>query len=364
VKRRSRFRSKVVERYASLAKGSLRCICAEDRRNFERASFRRRYTRCLNAPANIEKRRLLVIGAGGFLGMYASRIAAASGAFAVIPAVRSLDAQRSAAQTATLEISSSGTDAITAPIAIDIADAASVDSAFQLARPDAVLLLAAIADIDRCEQAPEAAFAVNVKGAGNVASACTRSGARLLYTSSAAVFDGTQTIYREDDLPSPVSVYGKSKMSGESIVREKMPAAVILRFAMAIGLGSKPGSQSLLDMAMSEWKAGRPVSFWAQEDRNPIDAATLAKVMIDLLGADALSGVYNVGASDTVSRYELALRLAARAGISADLVMAREARDPGRAQRGQHYFLVPDKLAATGLFAPPTTDEVVARCFR
>src|SRR5258706_10202386 len=114
----------------------------------------------------MNKPRLLVIGAGGFLGAYAVRSSADR--FEVIRGDRSSSDQL-------------GT------VRVDIGDSSSVERAFRQVQPDYVLLLAAMSDIDRCEATPELAFATNACGAEHVANACARANARLLFTSTAAV---------------------------------------------------------------------------------------------------------------------------------------------------------------------------------
>src|SRR5579864_5281488 len=113
---------------------------------------------------------------------------------------------------------------------IDITDSAACDAAIQRLRPNVVALLAAVSDIDRCERDPALAEAVNITGAGNVARACRDAGARLMFASTGAVFDGTKSGYTEDDPPCPVNVYGRTKALAEQAVASTMPDAAIVRF--------------------------------------------------------------------------------------------------------------------------------------
>ena len=246
---------------------------------------------------------------------------------------------------------------------VDIADASSVDRAFRQVRPDCVLLLAAMSDIDRCEDLPEQAFAVNVRGAETVANACARANARLLFTSSAAVFDGNKHGYREEDAISPLSVYGKTKAQAEDAVKALTPSAVVIRIALVLGFARKNSTNSMLDSLMKKWKAGEPVFFSTQEERNPIDAASLSKLMIDMLAEHSMSGVYHAGASDSLSRYELGKHLAARTGISAELVRPQHDPIPGRAPRGKDHFLLTEKIRRAYNLEIPSSSQVIERCF-
>ena len=290
----------------------------------------------------MDKKRLLVIGARGFLGTYAVRSSA--DAFEVIRGDRSSSNQPGAVE-------------------IEIGDASSVDRAFREARPDCVLLLAAMSDIDRCEASPEQAFAINARGAENVAKACARTNARLLFTSSAAVFDGRKHGYTEEDEVSPLGVYGKTKVWAENAVMSIASSAIVLRFALVLGVARKSGTNALLETVIQKWKAGEPVSFPTREMRNPIDAKSLGKIMVILLASQELSGLYHVGASDSISRYELGKRLAARAGVSADLVLPQDAPPPGRAPRGEDHFLLTEKIRKVCNMEVQTSEQVIERCF-
>jgi dTDP-4-dehydrorhamnose reductase len=292
---------------------------------------------------------MLVIGARGFLGTYAVKAAQCAGALQVI------NGDRSKAESGPVE----GTEAVE----LDIANAASVDRAFAEARPDCVLLLAAISDIDRCEASPDTAFAINARGAEHVANACARNNARLLFTSSAAVFDGNQHSYTEDDAPSPISVYGKSKLWAEQAIMRLLPSAIVLRFALVLGFACRRGANAMLDTLIAKWHAGQPVAFSTQEDRNPIDAATLSEIMLRLIEDREISGIYHAGATDSLTRYELGLRLAARAGVSSELVQPQPEAPPGRAPRGRHHFLFTDKLQRVCDIQTGSSEQVIERCF-
>lgn len=120
---------------------------------------------------------------------------------------------------------------------LDITKEGAVASFFTRYKPTTVLHLAALTDVDFCEQHPEEAFLVNGEGVKHVAKACRLHGARLLYVSTAAVFGGDKASFSEADSPNPVNIYGKSKLAGEGYVTSYVPNALILRTAWLIGGG-------------------------------------------------------------------------------------------------------------------------------
>jgi dTDP-4-dehydrorhamnose reductase len=285
--------------------------------------------------------RLLVIGARGFLGTFVARIAGAE--YQVVRADRT-------------QVNDE-TDVV-----VDVAEKTSVEAAMAGVRPDAVILLAAISNIDRCQREPEIARSVNLDGAEHVANACARSGARLLFTSTGAVFDGFKRGYREEDAVNPLSVYGETKAQAETIVQALTPSAVILRVSLVVGWTGKERTNSLLDSMIRRWNSGQIVSATIQESRNPIDAGTLARWIVELLSDNRNRGIFHTGATEALTRYELARGIADRLNIPAHLVRQESQSVPGRAPRGAHHWLLTDKISRACATQAPSCQEVIERC--
>jgi dTDP-4-dehydrorhamnose reductase len=286
-----------------------------------------------------DKPHLLIIGARGFLGQHLAPKAAS--AFQVFRADLTMEGQEG--------------------LAIDITSPASIEAAFQQASPDVVVLLAAISDIDACEDRPELAEEINVRGTARVVEACARAGAKLVFTSSAAVFDGTRHGYRESDVPTPVSVYGQTKARAEDLIRQALPSAIIFRMALVVGFAQDHGTNAMLNKLAEKLRAGQPVSLPNFEYRNPIDAGTLTSFILELLPLPDASGVFHVGASEPASRFDLGVKLAERMGFSRDLIKVQTGPLPGRAPRGLDHFLLTERIRATCLTPVPSCDEVIER---
>jgi dTDP-4-dehydrorhamnose reductase len=282
----------------------------------------------------VSKPRLLIIGANGFLGQHLSK---AGCCFEVFEAD------------------------LAGPLATDVTSAASVDAAFRHARPNVVVLLAAVSDIDQCEQHPEMAEAVNVCGAAYVAEACARGEARMVFTSSAAVFDGARHGYTECDAPIPLSVYGRTKARAEQLILAKLPSALILRMALAIGFAEGSGTNAMLNRFAAKLRTGECVWLPDFEYRNPIDAGTFSTFLLELLGAAGGAGIFHVGATEAISRFELGVKLAERMGFSPQLVKPQTEPAPGRAPRGLDHFLLTGKLGEVCHAPIPSCDDVIER---
>jgi dTDP-4-dehydrorhamnose reductase len=249
-------------------------------------------------------------------------------------------------------------------IACDVTDPASVRSAFEKTRPEAVALTAALADVDRCEREPDLARAINVNGAENVARECAQTGARLLFTSAAAVFDGDAEEYTETASPNPLSVYGKTKAEAEDVIRKHVPDTVIVRLSLALGSSPYRGTNALLDKLESAFRHGNPIYAPANESRNAIDSGSLTQWILDLAYAPEAKGIFHLGASDAMSRYEITGRLAEAMGFSRNLVIAHDHLALDRAPRGRRHLLVPTRIRQFSAVAVPTCAQAIERCVK
>jgi dTDP-4-dehydrorhamnose reductase len=289
---------------------------------------------------NDTKPRMLIIGSRGFLGAHITRAAASD--FEVMEGNRPAPGQ-------------------SAEVTIDIKDERSVKQAFAASHPVVVLLLSAYSDIDYCQKHPDEARAVNLRGAEYVAAECARSNAHLLFTSTGAVFDGKKHGYTETDPVSPVSVYGETKAAAETSISKLLPNAILARISLVVGFAGRSGTNSLLDNLKRRWVSGQSVAMPVFEYRNPIDAGTCSQFMLDLVKRKE-RGVFNIGCTDSLSRYDLGLKFASRMGYS-DCVESQLDLPPGRAPRGPDHFLLTEKLRGVSNIPIPSCDQVVERCF-
>lgn len=123
---------------------------------------------------------------------------------------------------------------------LDVSDLKEVMSIVEKHKPRAILHLAAETDVDRCERDPDYAYRVNSLGTYNLAMAAKRLGTKLVYISTAGVFDGKKNDpYNEKDIPNPQNYYGHSKFLGELAVQGLLDNYLILRVCWMMGGGPK-----------------------------------------------------------------------------------------------------------------------------
>jgi dTDP-4-dehydrorhamnose reductase len=115
---------------------------------------------------------------------------------------------------------------------LDLAQPETIEPAIISARPDVVVNAAAYTAVDKAEDEPNLAIAINATGAGAVAAAAAKAGVPIIQISTDYVFSGDKPEpYVESDPTGPKSVYGASKLEGERLVAEANPRHVILRTA-------------------------------------------------------------------------------------------------------------------------------------
>lgn len=186
---------------------------------------------------------------------------------------------------------------------VDITEPHSVRESIVHVAPKVVILCAAYTDVDGCELNPEEAYRVNAFGAGNVASACSEVGARLLFLSTDYVFDGAKRGgYTEWDTPHPLNVYGASKLAGEQWVREVCPRHWIVRTAWLYGTGGRCFSRTILNAA----REGKPLRVVDDQVGSPTFTWDLAGALLEMLQRSVPYGTYHVVNQGSATWYEVA----------------------------------------------------------
>ena len=132
----------------------------------------------------------------------------------------------------------------------DVRNKRSVAALAESALPSVVMNCAGYVDVDGAEREPDRCWAVNVAGAVNVAAAAAHLEIPVVYLSTDFVFDGTkQAPYDEDDVPGPISEYGKSKLEGERATAELSAMSFIVRTSALFGTGDRDFVATVMRMA-------------------------------------------------------------------------------------------------------------------
>ena len=187
---------------------------------------------------------------------------------------------------------------------MDLANLDQVRSVIRTIRPELIVNPAAYTAVDQAEQEPELAMRINGEAPGVMAKEAARLGAAMIHYSTDYVFDGSKEgAYTEDDIPNPLSVYGRSKLAGEQAVQEAGIAHLILRTSWVYGLRGKNFLMTMRRLAMERDvlrivadQRGAPT--WCRTI-----ADTTANIIVQLASTDdngpawqAASGLYHLTA--------------------------------------------------------------------
>ena len=243
---------------------------------------------------------------------------------------------------------------------LDLARRGSATSAIEAIRPDVVINAAAYTAVDRAEDEPKLAFRINAEGAGEVAAAAARCGARVIQVSTDYVFDGRgDGPYREDSQTNPLGVYGASKLAGEDCVRAANPRHAIVRTAWVYS----PFARNFVRTVIEAARLRDVLTVVDDQVGSPTSALDLADGLLRMAGTwrDSpqlgLGETYHLAGSGSTSWFglaELVMSECRKHGVaSAGVVPIRTADWPTRAARPANSVLDSRKFEATFEFAMP-----------
>ncbi len=190
---------------------------------------------------------------------------------------------------------------------LDITDLKEVLAVCRKYDPEAIIHLAAETDVDKCERDPEYAYFVNGIGTYNMAVAAKELGIKLVYISTAGVFDGTkESPYNEEDEPNPQNYYGHSKFLGELAVRGMLENYLILRVCWMIG-GGPEKDKKFVAKIINQIKNKEVGEIRVVNDQigSPTFGKDLLKGIKILLQKDK-RGIFHMSNIGIVSRYDVA----------------------------------------------------------
>ncbi|MEO6835001.1 MAG: dTDP-4-dehydrorhamnose reductase [Candidatus Tumulicola sp.] len=244
---------------------------------------------------------------------------------------------------------------------LDLEDAGAVAAAIADLAPDVVVNCAAFHDVDRCEDAPERALAVNAIAVERAARLCRDRGVAFVTVSTDYVFDGSsRRPYAEDDPPHPVSAYGVSKLAGELLIENLGSRALVVRSGGVYGVGHSAGREAaFVARVLAQARAGEPVRVVSDAIASPTFAGHLAQAIRVMVGA-GVSGLYHAADVGPVSWYDFAVEALAQAGIrhAVEPIPAREWH--ARARRPAFSALDSRKLRGLGFEMPSWGEGISA----
>ena len=188
---------------------------------------------------------------------------------------------------------------------IDLTDSASARKWVRDTNPSVIINAAAYTAVDKAEQEEARATQINGVAPGILAEEAKRAGALFIHYSTDYIFDGTKNSpYVEDDPPSPLGAYGRSKLAGDEAVRQVDGNYVIFRLCWVYGARGQNFMLTMMRLAREREQlrvvhdqVGCPT--WSR-----MIAETTALALKQILAGGEpgrFKGVYNLAASGQTS---------------------------------------------------------------
>jgi dTDP-4-dehydrorhamnose reductase len=214
---------------------------------------------------------------------------------------------------------------------LDISDSQAVLDAVSYYRPNVVVNCAAYNFVDKAEEDFETAFRINALGPENLASACKKYDALLVHYSTDYVFDGQKRdFYTEQDEPAPINSYGKSKLSGEELLKNEIDNFLLFRVSWVYG----EGRQNFLYKLKNWEEENKVIRVVCDQISVPTYTEDIVRFTMKAID-EGLRGMYHLTNSGYASRYEVAHYFIDEMGLDRLILPVNS-----------DYFNLPDKRTA------------------
>ena len=247
-------------------------------------------------------------------------------------------------------------------IVLDIADKDFVEKTILNIHPDAVIHCAAWTNVDAAEE-PEnlkVVRAVNVDGTKNIAGACKKIDAKMVYISTDYVFNGEGEMpWRPDDKNyAPLNVYGQSKLDGELAVSNTLDKYFIVRIAWVFGQNGKNFIKTMLSLT----EAHNELRIVNDQIGTPTYTLDLARLLVDMIETEKYGYYHATNEGGYISWADFAKEIFKQAGKNVKVIPVSTAEyGLSKAKRPSNSRLDKSKLTTAGFAPLPVWQDALAR---
>ncbi len=224
---------------------------------------------------------------------------------------------------------------------LDVQNIQSIRATCAEHRPSVIFHLAAATDLVECEKNPEKAYRANAVGTYNVALVAREVGAKLVYVSTSAVFDGKKIeSYREDDIPNPQNHYGHSKYLGELAVTGLLSDYIIARTCWIFGGGPTKDHKFVANILKQLTKPS--VEIIGGKRGSPTYGKDFVEACLRLV-EEGKRGIFHVGNEGAPTRVDIAREIVRIVGTPTEVIETDasvfEKQYPGTGARGNESIV-------------------------
>ena len=240
---------------------------------------------------------------------------------------------------------------------MNVSDRSAVMRYVKTESPDVVIHCAAYTKVDMAEDEPELCWAVNARGTENMAAACRKTGAKMLYISTDYVFPGTgEQFYETDDPVGPVNIYGRSKLAGELAVQSMLEKFFIVRISWVFGKNGNNFVKTMLRLAETRSE----LNVVCDQTGSPTCTADLAPLLCDIIHTEKY-GIYHATNEGTCTWAEFAQEIFALSGKNVTVHPILSEAYPTKAERPHNSRLSKQSLTAEGFSLLPSWQDALKR---
>lgn len=249
---------------------------------------------------------------------------------------------------------------------LDVTDAGQLASFVKDRNIRYIVNCAAYTAVDRAETDVEEVYKVNYKAVENIAYATKDTGAKIIHISTDYVFDGHVIVpYREDHIPNPLSVYGKSKLKGEEALRQHADNWMIIRTSW---LFSEFGTNFVKTMIRLMTERDE-LNIVADQKGTPTYAADLAEMILYILQfseeKEWKSGIYHFSNKGETTWFGFAEKIKELIGIeTCRLLPIRSNEYKAVAERPSYGVLDLAKIRSVFQIEIPSWEDALERCIK
>lgn len=247
-------------------------------------------------------------------------------------------------------------------LSLDITDGVAVDKVITEVSPDAVVHCAAWTAVDaaEAEENRKKVYAINVEGTLNIAKACKKIGAKMVYISTDYVFDGKgERPWQPDDKNyAPLNFYGETKLGGELAVSNTLNKYFIVRIAWVFGLNGKNFIKTMLSVG----KTHDTVRVVNDQIGTPTYTFDLARLLVDMAETEKYGYYHATNEGGFISWYDFTNEIYRQAGYTTKVVPVTTAEyGLSAAKRPFNSRLDKSKLVENGFTPLPDWKDALKR---
>ena len=173
-------------------------------------------------------------------------------------------------------------------------------------KPDVVIHLGAMTDVELCETETELAKKINTDATEILALESEKYNTFFVYMSTDYVFDGKVGMKKENDKTNPINFYGKSKLDGERIFKKITTPNVNIRTSTPFGIHSKKISFPI--WVKKNLELEKEISVVVDQYTSPSYVPNISKMIIEIMERK-ITGIIHLAGATKISRYDFAVQI-------------------------------------------------------